>query len=208
MTATAIEVPTVSNTNAPVQKRRGRKPKPDKRVPLSVLLDPSLHRVLVDTAQKEGRSVTGQTERLLKQGVTIIYGHSHNGGTDVIDVLLVKRTDVDNNIGDQANSIIGRAALFLEAKYTGRGKDERIARDLGISSGMAKLLRRGRAWTVARLNQGMELWPEFRAFVFRAPRDQLADQLEHLAAGLTRLANELAALRRDLGGTHHIGVSS
>jgi hypothetical protein len=198
----------VSNTNAPVQKRRGRKPKPDKRVPLSVLLDPGLRRLLVDTERKEGRSVTGQTERLLKQGATVIYGPSYSRGTELIDLMLARLTDVDKVVADTDNSIIERAALFLETKYTGRGKDERIARDLGISSGMAKLLRRGRAWTVARLNQGMERWPEFRDFVFRAPRDQIADQFEHLAAGLARLANELAALRHDLGGIHHIGFSA
>jgi hypothetical protein len=198
-------MPIVTNTNAPVQKRRGRKPKPDKRVPLSVLLDPRLRRLLADTAQKEGRSVTGQTERLLWKGVTVIYGYSTEG----IDVLFVGRTEADNNIDDPDKSIIGRAALFLETKYTGHGKDERIARDLGISAAMAKLLRRGRAWTVARLNQAMELWPEFRGFVFRAPRsDQVADQLEQLGVGLARLANELAELRHELGGAHDIPVSS
>jgi hypothetical protein len=198
----------VTNTNAPVQKRRGRKPKPDKRVPLSVLIDPCLRRLVADTAQKEGRSVTGQTERLLKQGVTVIYGPNDSRNTELIERALTKFTYAGNDPVDKDNTIVDRAALFLETKYTGRGKDERIARDLGISSGMAKLLRRGRAWTVARLNQGMELWPEFRAFVFRAPRDQIADQLDQLAAGLARLANELAALRHDLGGIHHIGVSA
>jgi hypothetical protein len=203
----------VTDTKMPEQKRRGRKPKPDKRVPLSVLLDPKLRRLLVDTAEEEGRSLTGQTEFVLKQGMTIIYGRSDGPmGHPVLlleSLARVKPTDGDNILGRSNNIIIDRAAAFLELKFNGRGKDERIARDLGISAGMAKLLRRGRAWTVARLNQAMELWPEFRGFVFRAPRsDQIADQLQQLGVGLARLAKELAELRHDLGGTHHIGVSS
>ena len=203
----------MTDTKMPEQRRRGRKPKPDKRVPLSVLLDPKLRRLLADTAEEEGRSLTGQTEFVLKQGMTIIYGRN-DGPMGLHPVLLeslapVKPTDGDNIIGRPNNTIIHRAGAFLELKFTGRGKDERIARDLGISAGMAKLLRRGRSWTAARLNQAMELWPDFCVFVFRPPRgDQVSKQLEQLAAGLARLASELAALRHDLGGTHHIGVSS
>jgi outer membrane murein-binding lipoprotein Lpp len=64
---------------------------------------------------------------------------------------------------------------------------------------MAKLLRQGRAWTVARLDQALALWPEFRGFVFPEARsDQIANRLERLAAGLARLANEVAELRQEL----------
>ena len=78
----------------------------------------------------------------------------------------------------------------------GRGKDERIARDLAVSAGMAKMLRQGRGWTVARLDQAMELWPGFREFVFPTPRsDQITNRLEQLATAFARLADEFAELR-------------
>jgi hypothetical protein len=53
------------------------------------------------------------------------------------------------------NSIAGRAAEFLETSYLGPHKDKRVARDLGISPGMAKLLRAGQGWTLARLDQAV-----------------------------------------------------
>jgi hypothetical protein len=188
------------------QRRRGRRPKPDKRVPLSLLIDPCLHSLLVNTAEKEGRSVTRQTEFVLKQGVEVMkctpvisWVTRNDADPHQADVLGKKFLDGFNEAMRRASHIGPRAAAFLEMNYPGRGKDERIARDLGISDGMAKLLRQGRAWTVARLDQAMELWPGFRGFVFPAPRfDQTVSQLEQLAAGLARLANEIAELRQEL----------
>ena len=69
---------------------------------------------------------------------------------------------------------------------------------LEISAGMAKLLRSGRGWTVARLDQAIQLWPGFRDFVFAPADDRLVNRLEQLALGLARLANQIGELRQQL----------
>jgi hypothetical protein len=221
----------VIDANALGQRRRGRRPKPNKRVPLSLLLDPALRTVLADTAEKNGRSITRQTEFLLEHGIRLLDLHGtttalRDGTTMALrdGLTLVVRdgktvalhdglcqsdketSDPDNKLNDPGNKTIdlasgisARAGAFLEINYPGRSKDERIARDLGISAGMAKMLRQGRAWTVARLDQAIELWPGFRGYVFPAPRsDQIANRLDQLAAGFARLADEFAELRQEL----------
>jgi len=187
----------VNDANAPGQRRRGRRPKANKRVPLSLLVDPELRSRLIDAAEANGRSITRQTELMLKQGFTVFISHSSHDKPAMSEVLAALNRD---NMDSESDNYIGkRAGAFLEMNYPGRNKDERIAQDLGISTGMAKLLRQGRAWTVGRLDQALELWPEFREFVFFEPRSmQIANQLEQLAAGLARLANEMAELRQEL----------
>ena len=181
------------------QRRRGRRPKPNKRVPLSLLVDPGLRSLLVYTAEENGRSITRQTEHVLEQALKntpyLVLSGYHSGAAQPDN----EASDLDNRTSYLDSSIGARAGAFLEINYPGRGKDERIARDLGISAGMAKMLRQGRAWTVARLDQAMELWPGFRGFVFPAPRnDQIANRIEQLAAGFARLADEFAELRQEL----------
>jgi hypothetical protein len=192
----------VIDANALGQRRRGRRPKPNKRVPLSLLLDPEIRSILADSAKENGRSITRQTELILRRGIrTYAVGGPVTPGTYVklSDNETIYLDKIVNRSTGTARAISDRAAAFLDINYTGRSKDERIARDLGISPGMAKLLRQGRAWTVARLDQALELWPEFRGFVFPAPRtDEIANQLEELAAGLGRLADEFAELRKEL----------
>ncbi len=178
------------------QRRRGRRPKANKRVPLSLLLDPKLRSLIVEMAAENDYSVTGQVERLLEQSIKkrlrpeelipVPRGRFH--------VQLVNNTSYPINI--IGVGVTGsRAGTFLEINYAGPSKDERIARDLGISRGMAKMLRRGRAWTVARLDQAMELWPRFREFVFPPPP---GEPIEQLAAGFARLVDEVAELRQEL----------
>ena len=187
------------DANALGQRRRGRRPKPNKRAPLSLLVDPGLRSLLVYTAEENGRSITRQTEHVLEQALKntqylVISGY--RGGAAQPDN---ETSDLDNRTSYLDSSIGARAGAFLEINYPGRGKDERIARDLGISAGMAKMLRQGRAWTVARLDQAIELWSGFRGFVFPAPpSDQIANRLEQLAAGFARLADEFAELRQEL----------
>ena len=189
----------MTDANALRQGRRGRRPKANKRVPLSLLVDPGLRCFLVDTAAKNGRSITQQTELVLERGIKSTVFISYSSGEDVTGFPDKIYDGLGNNTTDLASSISARAGTFLEINYPGRRKDERIARDLGISAGMAKMLRQGRAWTVARLDQAMELWPGFRGFVFPAPRsDQIANRLEELAAGFSRLADEVAELRLEL----------
>ena len=181
------------------QRRRGRRPKPNKRVPLSLLVDPGLRNLLVYTAEENGRSITRQTEHVLEQALKntpyLVLSGYHSGAAQPDN----ETSDLDNRTSYLDSSIGARAGAFLEINYPGRGKDERIARDLGISAGMAKMLRQGRAWTVARLDQAIELWSGFRGFVFPAPpSDQIANRLEQLAAGFARLADEFAELRQEL----------
>ena len=134
---------------------------------------------------------------MLKQGFTVFISHSSHDKPAMSEVLAALNRD---NMDSESDNYIGkRAGAFLEMNYPGRNKDERIAQDLGISTGMAKLLRQGRAWTVARLDQALELWPEFWRFVFPAPRgDHIGNRLEELAAAFARLADEFAELRQDL----------
>jgi hypothetical protein len=120
-------------TSAP--SRRGRKPKADKRVPLSLLVPPALRARVVAMAEATRRSITRQTELLLEQGV-----EKH-----VSEPLVVSGYRFpDNSSSDVARDVGARAGAFLEINYPGPAKDKRIARDLGISAGMAKQLRRGR----------------------------------------------------------------
>ncbi len=96
----------------------------------------------------------------------------------------------DNKADQLDNSIAHSAAQFLGARFQGPHKDKRIARELGISPGMAKLLRAGRGWTVARLDQGVQLYgPEFCDAIFAQPRpaDKLGDQLEAISDRLREL---------------------
>jgi hypothetical protein len=189
----------VTDANALAQRRPGRPPKANKRVPLSLLVDPKLRVFLAHTAEENGRSITRQTEFFLEWGIkTIPFMHMcdlHTGAAQSDN----QTSNLANRTGDLVSGIGARAGAFLEINYRGRGKDERIARDLAISAGMAKMLRQGRAWTVARLDQAIELWSGFRGFVFPAPpSDQIANRLEQLAAGFARLADEFAELRQEL----------
>lgn len=110
------------------------------------------------------------------------------------------RTARGSDAGDFDSGIAARAGAFLEINYIGSAKDKRIARDFAISPGMAKMLRGGRGWTVARLDQLVRRWPAAREFVFAPPQDLLAQRLEQLAQGFQRLGDELAALRSELRG--------
>jgi hypothetical protein len=94
-----------------------------------------------------------------------------------------------NADGYNAIKISDRAGWFLEINHHGAHKDKRIARALGISLAMARLLRAGRGWTVARLDQCTTRWPNFHAFVF-ARTDQ-PDRID-------RVLEEIAALRVEI----------
>ena len=107
------------------------------------------------------------------------------------------RSRAGNETGDLGSGIAQRAGAFLEINYAGASKDKRIARDLAISPGMAKMLRGGRGWTVARFDQLMRLNPGFRDFVF-PPARALDTRLDRLADRFERLADELAELRAEL----------
>jgi hypothetical protein len=91
---------------------------------------------------------------------------------------------------DAIDTIGDRAGWFLESHYAGPAKNKRIARALGISPGMAKLLRSGRGWTVARLEQAIACWPNFQAYVFPQAGD-LHDRID-------RVLEEIAALRGEI----------
>ena len=54
----------MTDANALAQRRPGRPPKANKRVPLSLLVDPKLRVFLAHAAEENGRSITRQTELL------------------------------------------------------------------------------------------------------------------------------------------------
>lgn len=109
-----------------------------------------------------------------------------------------------SDAGELDSGIAARAGAFLEINFAGPSKDKRIARELGVSPSMAKMLRGGRGWTVARLDQLAARFAGFRDFVFPPPAappvgvDELAARLERVVQGLERLAEQIGALRAEL----------
>ena len=101
------------------------------------------------------------------------------------------------NDASESASIAARAAWFLEINHTGPHKDKRIARSLGISPAMAKLLRAGRGWTVARLDQAIRKWPGFVAFVW-PPKEDFDDRLDRVLSEIAAVKQEIANLKTKL----------
>jgi hypothetical protein len=95
------------------------------------------------------------------------------------------------------SSIANRAAGFLETSHPGPHKDKRIARELGVSPGMAKLLRTGRGWTLARLDQAVLLHGRsFGDHVFSQLRtaDTIQVQLDKVQVQLDKVGAQLREL--------------
>jgi hypothetical protein len=96
----------------------------------------------------------------------------------------------DNDGGQSDNRIAHLAAQFLGARFQGPHRDKRIARELGISPGMAKLLRAGRGWTLARLDQAVRLYgTSFSDAVLGQlrPAEKIEAQLDAISAQLHEL---------------------
>ena len=102
------------------------------------------------------------------------------------------------NNAPQSDSIARRAALFLEINHPGAHKDKRVARALGVSPAMAKLLRAGRGWTVARLDQATLRWPKFQAFVWPQAGD-FDDRLDRVLEEISAVRDEINNLKAKLG---------
>jgi hypothetical protein len=100
--------------------------------------------------------------------------------------------------GELDSGTAARAGAFLEINYAGASKDKRIARDFGCSPSLAKQLRQGRMWTIARFDQLIALWPAARDFIFPPSPDRLGEQLAELAQGFRALAARLGALEEEL----------
>ncbi len=99
------------------------------------------------------------------------------------------RRSVTSETGTLGSGIAGRAAAFLAVNHVGAHKDKHIARAFGISPGMAKMLRAGRGWTVARLDQAARLYGRaFGDFVFPST-DEIHDQLDRIERQLAEILN-------------------
>lgn len=97
-----------------------------------------------------------------------------------------------NAITNLPSGIADRAATFLAVNHAGPNKDKRIARLFGISAGMAQLLRAGRGWTVARLDQAARLYGRaFGDFVWPPSADEIHDRLDRIEAQLAEIRNDL-----------------
>ncbi len=107
------------------------------------------------------------------------------------------RRKVSSDVSQSAN-IAHRAAAFLEINHLGPHKDKRIARALGISPAMAKILRAGRGWTVARLDQAMGRWPGFAAFVWPQAED-FDDRLDRVLDEISAVRDEINDLKTKMG---------
>jgi hypothetical protein len=98
------------------------------------------------------------------------------------------------------NGIAARAGAFLEINHYGAHKDKRIARALSISPAMAKLLRAGRGWTVARLDQAILRWPTFQAFVWPQTSD-FDERLDRVLDEISQVKKQINDLKTKLGGS-------
>lgn len=103
------------------------------------------------------------------------------------------------NNASHSDTISSRAAWFLEINHSGAHKDKRIARALGVSPAMAKLLRAGRGWTVARLDQAILRWPNFATFVLPTAQDS-DDRLDRVLEEISAVKEEISNLKTKLGG--------
>lgn len=94
------------------------------------------------------------------------------------------------------------AGKYLEQRFSGASTNKRIAQWAQISPEMAKLLRRGEGWTVARLDQAAKAFGDsFRLFVYQlrpagpstmpTPSDLIAE-LAHLRSELAQTREEIA----------------
>ena len=91
--------------------------------------------------------------------------------------------------GGQTATIAGRAAEFLAINYSGAHATKRIARAFGISLSTAKLLRTGRRWTVARLDQAAAIFGEpFREVLWPGSTDEIRGELTQIRRWIEELA--------------------
>jgi hypothetical protein len=91
------------------------------------------------------------------------------------------------------------AAWYVEQCHPGPHKSKRIAQRLGISPDMAKLLRQGRGWTLARVEQARRVFgPSFDQIVFAPLAGQkggfnVSARLEEISAEMRVLAASVKA---------------
>lgn len=90
------------------------------------------------------------------------------------------------------SGIADRAATFLAVNHAGPHATKRISRAFGVSLGMARLLRAGRGWTVARLDQAARVYGQaFGDFVFPPSADEIHDRLDRIERQLSEIRNDL-----------------
>lgn len=101
-----------------------------------------------------------------------------------------------NVTAETANEIAARATWFLNQTDGGAHGDKRVASRFSISLSMAKLLRRGQGWTLARIEQARRSYgPSFDHMVF-GPITGGGHALESEIAQLQSAVNRLATAWR------------
>jgi len=100
----------------------------------------------------------------------------------------MKRRLLANDVSNH-DTLISRAAEFLDVNYAHLPcKDKQIARAFGISPAMARVLRAGRGWTVARLDQAAQIFGRpFRDAVWPPPTDEIREELAQIRRQLDEL---------------------
>lgn len=82
-----------------------------------------------------------------------------------------------------ANEIASRATWFVTRVDSGAHADKRTAQRFGVSVSMAKLLRRGQGWTLARVEQARRSFgPSFDHMVFGPLTAGGQDDISHHVA--------------------------
>jgi hypothetical protein len=100
----------------------------------------------------------------------------------------------------QEDTIASRSGRFLYINHPGPHKVKRVEKALGVSPAMAKLLLRGKCWTVARLDQATLRWPNFAAFVWPQAQN-FDDRLDRVLEEISLVKAEINNLKTKLGGS-------
>jgi hypothetical protein len=105
----------------------------------------------------------------------------------------MSREDKVSVTTQDGNGIADRAGWFLDQAHPGPHKSKRVALRFGISPDMAKLLRKGRGWTVERLEQAAKIFGQsfYQAVLNPSAESRshdLAQRVERLEAMATNWA--------------------
>jgi hypothetical protein len=108
----------VTEGDAPRRKRRGRPPKPNKRVPLGLLVSPELRSRLIAMANQHGRSITQQTELVIERGLELQWVEVDDARfNDVVDRVVRKWIDKETFEQENFEALVRAQLSQLTAEF-------------------------------------------------------------------------------------------